>query len=246
MDIATLRRQRVKAKQDLERARILAVSTELFSEAGYAGTTVEAIASALGAQKPFIYWYFDNKEDILSELCLRSALAAKTTVVPYGPGQDPLAALYETCRRLALVSIFDFKAGILPFIAPGALSAETRSKLVKAGRAYADSLSELLKRAKRNKIVRCKDCDVAARLMCGIPMTLYRWYGPDGKMSPQDLAHEIACAMVGSAGGPSCEKLKPKKQQTFGLSLADEPWAKAYWWLIQTVELQPCEAQFGI
>jgi len=232
-DIATLRRQRVKAKQGLERARILAASTTLFFELGYNGTTVEAIADALSVKKPFIYWYFDNKEEIFAELCLRSAIAARSTLVSDEDEPDPLKALYECCRRIALISIFDYQASALPFRAPGALSAEATSKMHKHGRAYSVGLADVLKRAKRANVVTCKNFRVTSLMIGGIVTSLHRWYRPDGRLSPQDLAHELAGAMVGAAGGPPCEALKPKKPRTDTLSLRQEPWASPYWWLLE-------------
>lgn len=239
MDIATSRRQRVKSKQEFERARILSVTTDLFYERGYQGTTVETISSALGMQKPFIYWYFDSKEDILSVLCFRSVFAARSTLVPDSPGQDMLHALYESCRRFALTSILDYKVGSLILVAATALSSSARSRITKTGRDYAEGLERLLVRAKRQKIVSCRDCAVTARLMSGIPVFIYRWYEPNGKLSPQDLAHEVACAMVGAAGGPSCDHLKPRRARSYRLNLKDEPWAKEYGWLVETPALDP-------
>jgi AcrR family transcriptional regulator len=231
LDVATTRKRRVKAKQDHERARILAVSTNLFFELGYSGTTVEAIADKLGVKKPFIYWYFDNKEDIFAALCLRSAQASKSTLVLSSDEPDALRALYESCRRIALVSVFDYQASALPFRAPGALGAEAAIKMKKYGREYSRGLANLLRRAKSSKEVDCADFKVTALMIGGIVTSLHRWYRPNGRLGPQQLAHKLASAMVAAAGGPNCDRLQPKRLKTSSLSLQDEPWATAYWWL---------------
>ena len=50
------------------RRRLLAAATELFTQKGYAGTTVREIVTAAGVTKPVLYYYFRNKEGIYLEL----------------------------------------------------------------------------------------------------------------------------------------------------------------------------------
>jgi AcrR family transcriptional regulator len=47
------------------RLRILAVSVGLFSDRGYAGTSVRDIAEAMGMTKASLYYHFSSKEEIL-------------------------------------------------------------------------------------------------------------------------------------------------------------------------------------
>lgn len=56
---------RVQPKQT-----ILDSAIRLFSEQGYAGTSIADIANASGVQKSLIYYYFQNKEAILEEIVL--------------------------------------------------------------------------------------------------------------------------------------------------------------------------------
>jgi len=50
------------------RERILAAAARLFSERGYAGTTVRDIAAELGIANPSIYYHFKSKGDLLVAL----------------------------------------------------------------------------------------------------------------------------------------------------------------------------------
>ena len=47
---------------------ILETSLAVFSEAGYAGATMEAIAAAAGISKPTLYQYFDGKEALFAAM----------------------------------------------------------------------------------------------------------------------------------------------------------------------------------
>ena len=50
------------------RDRLIAAATDLFSVKGYAGTSVDEIAAAVGIKGPTIYKYFKGKEDILNAI----------------------------------------------------------------------------------------------------------------------------------------------------------------------------------
>ncbi|MGE8398015.1 MAG: TetR/AcrR family transcriptional regulator, partial [Comamonas sp.] len=63
-------RQRLtNANSDEKRERILKAAEVLFDQQGYASTTIEQIVQALGVTKPFVYYYFRNKQEIFETLC---------------------------------------------------------------------------------------------------------------------------------------------------------------------------------
>lgn len=62
------------------RDRIVAVALRLFSDQGYATTSLREIADELGVTKAALYFHFKTKEDILAAI-LRSRLAAINAVV---------------------------------------------------------------------------------------------------------------------------------------------------------------------
>jgi len=68
----------------IKRERILAEAVDLFYENGYLPTNVETVAQQLGATKPFVYYHFDSKISMLSEICrkvMEEALNASDTAV---------------------------------------------------------------------------------------------------------------------------------------------------------------------
>lgn len=54
------------------RQRILDVAARLFTEKGYAATSVRDIAKALGIANPSLYYHFKSKAEILDAVLLRS------------------------------------------------------------------------------------------------------------------------------------------------------------------------------
>ncbi len=50
------------------RERLLQAAMELFTQKGYAATSVREIVAAAGVSKPVLYYYFKNKEGIFQEI----------------------------------------------------------------------------------------------------------------------------------------------------------------------------------
>ena len=57
----------------LKRERSMEAATKLFAAQGFYGTSVDAIAAAIGVTKPFVYYHFKDKTDILAAICRRGA-----------------------------------------------------------------------------------------------------------------------------------------------------------------------------
>lgn len=91
---------------DLKRQRILQAATALFAEQGFHGTSVDAIAAALGVTKPFIYYHYKDKAEILTAICKRGAEltlgAIKAAEAAPGPASARLA---HFCRSMAEIVI---------------------------------------------------------------------------------------------------------------------------------------------
>ena len=62
------RKSRMEPENESVRHRLLAAATDLFTQKGYAATTVREIVGAAGVTKPVLYYYFRNKEGIYLEL----------------------------------------------------------------------------------------------------------------------------------------------------------------------------------
>lgn len=60
-----------RAQNRIERTqRILDGALRVFAEAGYSGTTMDAVAAAVGLSKPTLYQYFDSKETLFQAMML--------------------------------------------------------------------------------------------------------------------------------------------------------------------------------
>ncbi len=57
-------KNKISALEPNTRERLLETATELFSEKGYAGTSVREIVDRAGVSKPVLYYYFKSKEGL--------------------------------------------------------------------------------------------------------------------------------------------------------------------------------------
>jgi hypothetical protein len=76
----TGRQRAATAGTDVQRERILQVAARLFAAQGYASTTMAQIVRELDVTKPFVYYYFRDKQEIFETLSWRPAVDCFTTM----------------------------------------------------------------------------------------------------------------------------------------------------------------------
>jgi AcrR family transcriptional regulator len=89
-----------------KRRRILEEASNLFFTEGYDTTTLDAVAERLNVSKPFIYSYYKNKGELLSEICQTgiklSLLALEQSLAVEGTATDKLKAVVERVARIII------------------------------------------------------------------------------------------------------------------------------------------------
>jgi TetR/AcrR family transcriptional regulator, acrAB operon repressor len=81
------------------RNHLLDAAEDVFHRAGYARTTLEAVAEAAGLTRGAIYWHFKNKSDLFNAMCDRVRLPMEELAAS-GEGrdnEDPLGHLRKVC-----------------------------------------------------------------------------------------------------------------------------------------------------
>lgn len=91
---------RKKSGNGSVRQRLLEGAAELFTQKGYASTTVREIVAAAGVTKPVLYYYFRNKEGIYLEL-MQEAFAKMDELVAISLEEQvsPIQKLLSLCDR---------------------------------------------------------------------------------------------------------------------------------------------------
>ena len=181
-------------RKELVREQLMDIAAQLFDSKGYAQTSINDIAQAIGLGRSAVYHYFRNKEEILAALVEAEALTPSHQLQELNdePGLTP----GERLRR----AIVD---GIKRRLAPG-------SRFIAISRLEAqipDELGPLYNQGRRDIYdfyVRCisegvtsgefrpVDPKIAAFAVIGMANWTSRWYAPSGPRSPQEIGEIIA------------------------------------------------------
>lgn len=117
------RQRRPTADSDAKRERILQAAQALFHAQGYAQgyahTTMAQIVGVPGVTKPFVYYYFRNKQEIFEALSWRPTVAC-FTVLDFAASDSRPAheKVQDGLQRLIRATIAHYPAAFFPYREP--------------------------------------------------------------------------------------------------------------------------------
>lgn len=176
-----------------KRERILEEAAAAFYEHGYQGTTLEAVATRLGVTKPFIYYHFRNKAEILSEICRRgiteAVAALDAALAAEGTPDQRLAAAIEAITRTVLeqqayTAIYFREEKNYP--------ADDAVELNRRRKAFDHKLSALLKEGVAAGVFEIEDVRLTALAIGGMISWAFTWYNPQGRLSTAEICRGMA------------------------------------------------------
>lgn len=181
------------ASSDEKRERILKVAEALFFEQGYASTTMDQIVQALGVTKPFVYYYFRNKQEIFETLSWRPTLECLGSMD--FADDDPRAAhekIADGIERLIRATISHYPSAFFGYREPQVYSAAYRKKLNRLAHHFYDRLCALLEQGRRDGMLDFNETKITALAACSLPGFLYTWYRPDGRLNQEEMVRELS------------------------------------------------------
>ncbi|UHJ65319.1 TetR/AcrR family transcriptional regulator [Melaminivora jejuensis] len=187
-------RQRAStAATDEKRERILAAAETLFDAQGYALTTMEQIVQALGVSKPYVYYYFRNKQEIFETLCWRPAVACFTAMdFPEDDTRPAHLKVTEGVERLIRATIEHHPAAFFPYREPQVFRPEFLAMQKKLANHFYDRMCALMEQAREDGMLDFKETRLTAMAACSLPGFLYHWYRPDGRLAPAEVVRELS------------------------------------------------------
>ena len=191
--VAPKGRQKLQtAGSDEKRERILKAAEALFDRYGYASTTIEQIVQALGVTKPFVYYYFRNKQEIFETLCWAPTEAC-VTVLDFA-ADDPRPAhekAIDGLQRLIAATIAHYPAGFFPYREPQAFSPAYLKASREVAQQFYQQFCALLEEGRASGHFDFRDARITAQAACSLPGFLYNWYQPNGKLGPAEMVVEL-------------------------------------------------------
>jgi AcrR family transcriptional regulator len=187
-------RQRAATQStDAQRERILQAATDLFARQGYANTTMAQIVRALGVTKPFVYYYFRDKQEIFETLSWRPTVDCFTSLDFVDTDERPaVEKVKEGIERLIRATVAHHPCAFFPYREPQVYRPEYIAAQKKLAHHFYDRLFPLLEEARSDGDLDFQDTRITAFAALSLPGFLYSWYRPDGRLSPDEVIAELS------------------------------------------------------
>lgn len=181
-------------RKELVREQLIDIAAELFDSKGYAQTSINDIARAMGLGRSAVYHYFRNKEEIVAALVDSEALTPShqlrhlTEQAELRPSDRLRKAIVDgIVRRLSAGSRFILLARLEAQIP------EQLGPLYNQGRRdiydfYVRCIAEGIESGEFRSV----DPKIAAFAVIGMANWTSRWYSPAGSRSPVEIGEMIA------------------------------------------------------
>jgi AcrR family transcriptional regulator len=179
-------------------AQIYTAAAELFCEKGFDGTAMSDVAEAVGITKAGIYHFVPGgKKDLLFAIMNYGLDRLDTyVIIPARAIPDAEERLRAIIRNhVRLITSGSQASGHNPVTIVveevGGLNVAQRRKVDGRKRVYMDLIRDTLRQLNREGKLRPLDETVAAFSLLGIILWVSRWYKPEGRLTPDQIAEEI-------------------------------------------------------
>lgn len=189
-----------EAKKAQAEQTLLEHAARLFAEKGFGGTSLKDIADAMGLTRGAIYYYFPNKEALLSTLVEELTINAAKDIDAWqakteGTPGERLAGLVR--QRVNYVLQRGFKIRLLE-LAEAALPADLARRSRAAKRHILDVYTTIIREGVAEGEFRPVDERIAAFGLIGMVNWTAWWFDPSRSRSADEVARELAGMAVRS------------------------------------------------
>lgn len=178
----------ISSPKDKKRRVIREAATRLFVEKGFENITTRNISSEAKISNAALYYYFDSKEDLLYQIldeAMHNGLEQIQQIEKSTLSRKKKLSAY---LRMHATSAVDYNKMKLLVENQKSLSPQHRRALVKKQSKYVKKLVDLLNELKREGELLDLDTTVCAFAFFGMVSWAYRWYKPEGKITPEQLS----------------------------------------------------------
>lgn len=185
------------------RDRVIEVAVDLFSRKGFNGTSIRAIAHAMGMSISNIYHYFGNKEGLMVAILEQSAKRLLESLRKVSEGKVEHVARFELLVKAHLRQADEFrKESKIFFIDEDHLSPEGKAMNRRLQREILNIYLNELRTLKALGYLGSRNLTVTAFNILGVINWHLHWYRPGGPMSMDDVSKEIVSFVMYGLLGP--------------------------------------------
>lgn len=205
---------------DSKRVAILETAARLFLERGYRSTSLRELAALLKITKPALYYYFQNKEQILVE-CYHAGISSIEGLLEEGrfDGGNGLERLHNYLHIYATAIVSHDFGRCVAMLDHSELSAGARREVRALKRRIDASIRAYIEDGIADGSIAGCNPKLAAFAAAGAINWIGTWYRPDGGMTGEEIASGFAelitrgLAKRNGAGAMSSPRQLQRKKQ---------------------------------
>ena len=179
------------------RIEILKSAAAAFRRRGYHGASVDEIASALDMTKGNLYYYFQNKEEILFA-CHDYSLDELLTLMDQVRAESTRPD--DKLRKLILAFVhmmLDELQGTALTLDLQALSPVLMKRVIAKRDRFDHGLREIIQQGMNDGLFRAGDPKMIGFAIMGAVNWITKWFDPEGPMSSEEIGQRFADYLVG-------------------------------------------------
>jgi AcrR family transcriptional regulator len=163
---------------------VIDIAADVFARQGYARSTVQDVADALGILKGSVYYYIDTKEDLLFRLLLEvhedvDRIRADVTAID---GLDPLERLTEYVRVQTAYNLRNVVKISVYYNDIDQLTPERHKEMLARRKRHEDFVVDLIQAGQKKKLIdRSRDARLLSYFVFSTIVWPYQWYRPRGQ-----------------------------------------------------------------
>jgi AcrR family transcriptional regulator len=186
-------RKRTMADIANKEEQILAEAVRLFRQKGYHATSMQNIADAVGLQKASLYHYLPSKQALLSKIFERSIGALTQQLEAINASTDSPADKLRRAIESHILALCDQLDTYTVYLSERrSLSTRYHTRVRAEGQKHAQLVERILEEGIARRQFRAMDTKMVALAILGMCNWVYQWYSPEGRLTPQQIAHIFA------------------------------------------------------
>jgi AcrR family transcriptional regulator len=178
-------------QHELKRMAILKTAARLFNQRGFRETSLNDLADELQVTKPTLYYYIENKEDILFQ-CLLTAITKLLEEIEEIQNSD-LSGIDKLIRFIhVFTSVFDDEFGrCVSSPGPEPLSEKYLNQINPLYTELDSATRNIVESGIKDGSLRQCNPKIITFTMLGAIQWMTRWYQIDGEMTTKEVADEM-------------------------------------------------------
>jgi len=177
------------SERTARRNQILEAAAKLFASKGYHGATLGEVAEQLGVTKPLLYHYFNSKEQLLKEICIKMQEEMNNNVRELVLSDMSPSDKLRTFIKAQLIFVSTNKdISKVVFDEAEALGKTAYKRIYHQSKLGEKFVQDLIEEGVENGCFAIDDVKMASFLILSACHWVYKWYRPDGRLTPGEIA----------------------------------------------------------